>query len=74
MIVSKISQKGQITIPKEIRKQLRAEPGDLIEYEIHENIVTIHRVEPFDRAFHSAVSETLTEWGSPEDEKAFRDL
>jgi len=31
-------------------------------------------VEPFDRAFHAALSETLTEWSSAEDEEAFRDL
>jgi len=74
MLTSKISQKGQITIPKEVRKTIHADPGDLIEYEIRDNVVLIRRVEPFDRAFHAALQETLTEWTSPEDEKAFHDL
>jgi hypothetical protein len=32
------------------------------------------RDSPFDAAYHAAVSETLEEWASPEDEEAFRDL
>jgi len=74
MITSKISQKGQVTIPKEVRKSMHADAGDLIEYEIQDNVVLIRRVEPFDRTFHAALQGTLTEWTSPEDEKAFRDL
>jgi len=74
MLVSKISQKGQVTIPKKIREALRAKPGDMIEYEVQGNIVVLRRAGPFDRAFHAALSDTLTEWSSPEDEEAFRDL
>jgi len=74
MFVSKISRKGQVTIPKKVRESLRANPGDVIEYEIQGNLVMVRRVGPFDRAFHEALSDTLTEWSSPEDEEAFRDL
>ena len=74
MLVSKVSSKGQVTIPKAVRDRLRAGPGDFIEYDIQDTVVVVRRVEPFDRAFHAALSETLTEWSSPEDEKAFRDL
>ena len=74
MLVSKVSSKGQVTIPKEVRDHLRAGPGDFIEYEVQGEVVVVRRVEPFDRAFHAALSDTLTEWSSPEDEKAFRDL
>ena len=74
MITSRISRKGQITLPKAVRKKIHAEPGDLIAYEIHDDAVLIRRVEPFDQAFHAAVQNTLTEWNSAEDEKAFRDL
>lgn len=74
MLVSRISSKGQVTIPKEVRERLHAKVGDLLEYEVQGNVVTVRRVEPFDRAFHGALSETLTEWSSPEDEEAFRDL
>ncbi len=74
MLVSKISRKGQVTIPKKVRDSLHASPGDLIEYEVDGNVVLVRRVEPFDSAFHAAFSETLTEWAPPEDEAAFRDL
>ena len=74
MLVSKVSSKGQVTIPKKVRDCLRAHPGDLIEYELKGDVAVVRRVEPFDRAFHAALSDTLTEWSSSEDEKAFRDL
>lgn len=74
MLVSKLSSKGQVTIPKEVRECLHARPGDLIEYEVQGDVVIMRRIEPFDRAFHAAISDTLTEWSSPEDEKAFGDL
>ena len=57
-----------------MRDRLGARPGDLIEYEVQGNVVVLRRIEPFDRAFHGALSDTLIEWSSPEDEKAFRDL
>jgi AbrB family looped-hinge helix DNA binding protein len=73
MLASKLSRKGQVTIPKKVRESLRANPGDLIEYEVQGNLVVMRRAEPFDRNFHAALSDTLTEWSSPEDEEAFRD-
>jgi hypothetical protein len=50
------------------------EPGDRVGYEVEDGAVRLIRVEPFDAAYHAAVSETLEEWASPEDEEAFRDL
>ncbi len=74
MHVSKLSAKGQVTIPLEIRKALGIQPGDLIAYEIQGQSIKLSRITPFDSAFHSAVSETLEEWSSPDDEEAFNDL
>ncbi len=74
MLVSKISAKGQVTLPKKVREKLRARSGDWITYDVQDEVVVIRRVEPFDREFHAALSDTLTEWLSPEDEEAFRDL
>jgi AbrB family looped-hinge helix DNA binding protein len=74
MAVSKMSSKGRVTIPKQVRERLGVQPGDLISYEMEGDVVTIQRSEPFDVAFHSAVSVTLDEWTTKEDEEAFRDL
>jgi antitoxin PrlF len=74
MFASKVSRKGQVTIPKKVRDSLRAGPGDWIEYEVQGNVVVLRRAEPFDRTFHRALSDTLSEWSSAEDEEAFRDL
>ncbi len=72
--LSKLSTKGQITIPVDLRKALGIEPGDLVAYELDGKSVKLKRVEPFDAAYHAAVAETLEEWNSPEDEEAFNDL
>ncbi len=74
MNVSKISIKGQVTIPAGIRKAMGVKPGDLIAYELKGKTVRLEKIEPFDTAYHSAIAETLEEWQSPEDEEAFNDL
>ena len=74
MLTNRISSKGQVTLPKRVRQTLGAKPGDLIAYEIEGNVVTLKRVDPFDAAFHAALSQTLGEWNTAEDEEAFRGL
>ncbi len=71
MQTSKLSSKSQVTLPKEIRDALGARPGDTIVYEVEGNVVRLKRLEPFDAAFHKALSNTLSEWASNEDEEAF---
>lgn len=74
MKTSRVSSKGQITIPKEIRETIGVEPGDMVAYEVEKGLVSLKRVDPFDAAFHAALSQTLDEWTTPEDEEAFNDL
>ena len=45
MLVSKISKKGQIVIPKEIRDKLGFHPGDVIIFKIQEKDVILEKVE-----------------------------
>jgi AbrB family looped-hinge helix DNA binding protein len=71
MQTSKLSSKSQVTLPREVREALGAKPGDTIVYEVEGNIVRLKRLEPFDAAFHRALSNTLSEWASDEDEEAF---
>ena len=74
MCVSRLSSKGQVTIPKEIREAIGLKPGDMVAYEVQNGVVTLTRVESFDAAFHAALSGTLDEWATPDDDEAFRDL
>lgn len=71
---SRLSSKGQVTIPKEIREAAGLSPGDLVAYELQDGTVRLRRVEPFDAVFHAALSNTLDEWNSPEDEALFGGL
>lgn len=71
---TKITSKGQITIPKIIRERLGVKPGDTLVYEVSGDTVVLKRLDPFDAAYHIALAETLDEWASPEDDKAFADL
>jgi len=74
MYLSRLSSKGQVTIPKEIRETIGLKPGDMIAYEVENGVVTLTRVESFDATFHAALSDTLDEWTTPDDDQAFRDL
>jgi len=40
-----LTQKGQATIPKNIREMLGLDTGDEIEFEVEADIVTIHKKE-----------------------------
>jgi AbrB family looped-hinge helix DNA binding protein len=71
---SRISAKGQVTLPRRVRAALGVGPGDVVAYEVEGGSVRVKKLEPFDAEFHAAVSKTLDEWGSDEDEQAFRDL
>jgi len=73
--IAKISAKGMTTIPQEVRTALAVQPGDLLEWEITgDGRAEVRRVEPLDAALAEALSGTLTEWDSPEDDEAYRDL
>ena len=74
MLTSTLTSKGQTTIPSEIRKNLDLHAGDKIIFEMIDNQVVIRKITPFDYVYHAALSATLTEWDSPEDEEAYRDL
>ena len=74
MVTSKVSVKGQSTIPGEIRKFLGLKAGDTIGFEIIENRVMIRKLQPLDAAFLRLASESFSDWNAPEADEAFRDL
>ena len=44
MLVSKISKKGQIVIPKEIRKKFDFHSGDVIIFKIHNQEIILEKI------------------------------
>jgi len=74
MTYARLTAKDQVTVPKEIRERLHLEPGDVLGYEVEGDEMRVRKVQRFDAAWHHALSGTLEEWNSPEDDEAFRGL
>jgi AbrB family looped-hinge helix DNA binding protein len=73
--VSKLTSKGQATIPSIVRQRLNIEPGDRVAFTMREDRVEISRAEPIDIEFHRAQESNLAEeWMSAEDEAAYGEL
>lgn len=74
MLSSKLSSKSQITLPRQLREKLGLKAGDRVVYVLKGSKVVMRKASPIDTAYLDAVASTLTEWNSPEDNEAFRDL
>jgi len=74
MVTSKISIKGQTTIPSDIRKFLGLRAGDTIDFERDGDRVVVCKVQALDAAFLRLASESFSDWNTPEADEAFRDL
>ena len=71
---SKLTSKNQATIPEIVRHQLNLKGKDSIAFDIENGTVTVRKANPLDLSFTAAVSDTLSEWSSENDEEAYRDL
>ena len=73
--IAKITSKGQTTIPADVREALHVKAGDLLAWEVEANgVARVRRVQPLDVDYLKALEGTLSEWSSPADEAAYRDL
>jgi antitoxin PrlF len=73
-LLSRLTSKGQATIPVEIRKALRLKEGDSVLFAFDKGKVTLRRAEGLDRAFLKLAETAFEDWNSADDEAAFRDL
>jgi len=71
---SRLTRKYQATIPAEVRRVLRLKQGDTVQFEIEGDHVTLRRQRSADRAFLRGLESSLSEWNSPYDDEAYRDL
>ncbi|MDR3492845.1 MAG: AbrB/MazE/SpoVT family DNA-binding domain-containing protein [Gammaproteobacteria bacterium] len=74
MNMSTITQKGQATIPAEVRKKLDLHPGDKIGFELKDGNIVLRKIQAFEYEYHKALGTTLSEWSSVEDDDAYGDL
>jgi antitoxin PrlF len=74
VVTSKITSKGQITLPKHVRETLDVHPGDALVYEIEGNAVRVRKAQTLDVDWNRALSQTMTEWDSAQDHENFDDL
>jgi antitoxin PrlF len=72
--MSRLTSKYQATIPRPVRERLGVSSGDSIAFVVEGERVWVRRAEPLDREFARALPGTLSEWLSPADEEAYRDL
>jgi len=72
--ISKLTKKYQATVPEAIRKKLKLRAGDVIAFEIDNDIVKLRKARSIDIEFCSALVPTLSEWESQNDEEAYCDL
>ena len=72
---SKISSKGQVTVPSDIRGHLNAEAGDLLGFFVEDEKVILKKLEALDLEYYQALDSTVSqEWNSKEDDEAYADL
>ncbi len=72
--ISKLTKKYQATVPEVVRSKLELKAGDVIAFEIDNEIIKIVKARPIDIEFSSALVPTLSEWESQNDEEAYNDL
>lgn len=75
IISSKITSKGQTTIPVNIRQALHLNAGDEILFHLEGEQVVIRKAQPLDIEYLKAIqSSFVSEWESQEDCEAFDGL
>ena len=74
MKLSKISSKGQITIPKSVRQTLGVQAGDWVTFIVRKGVVSLRPVRSISEEADDSLSSTLSEWNSVQDDEVFRDL
>jgi len=61
MLATKISSKGQVVVPKEVRARLKIKPGTFFHVEVEDNaiILTPMKKRPIDRLYGAFAGEKI---------------
>ena len=71
---SKVTTKGQVTIPGSVRQVLGVEPGGSVMFMVDDQTVTLERAESLDVGFLKLASAAFTDWNTAEADKEFGGL
>ena len=74
MKISKVTASGQTTIPRSIREAAGLYAGDALAFETDGDHVVVRKVAGGPNDHLKGLSGTMSEWASPVDEEAWRDL
>ncbi len=74
VIFTKVTAKGQITIPAKVRAHLGVKPGEWVTFNIDGDRVTLKRIDKLDAGYLKLATESFCDWNTPEADEAFRDL
>ena len=75
MELARVTAKGQATIPKRIRDAARIREGDMLSFDLDgDNRIIVKRIDSAADIELSALQKSLSEWNSPQDDEAWRDL
>jgi len=74
MEFARITSKGQMTLPKKVREQCHMQAGDMLAVSVDGDRVTLRRIAPQADDYLKGVEATFSEWNSPQDDEAWRDL
>ena len=74
MEFSKITARGQTTIPKRVREAANLREGDVIAFDLEGDHLVVRKVAFASDGYLDGLSGAMNEWVSPEDEEAFSPL
>ncbi len=61
-LTSRLSSKGQTTIPKQVRESLQLFEGDAVSFEVKDGEAVLRKVPKVDLEWAASVEKTLSEW------------
>ncbi|TCD47491.1 AbrB/MazE/SpoVT family DNA-binding domain-containing protein [Chlorobium sp. N1] len=74
METTRITEKGQVTVPVRIRKAAGLRKGDTLEVGIEGKSIIMTKITPQADPYLICVEESLSEWYGKEDEEAWSGL